>query len=586
MSARAGGATGPGKLRMAFMIAAAMAMCLCVPVRLIAADNDVSADIAVTPGNHNLTIPPIPDGSEVAEITVTITAAPGWNLVELDPAPDGWFGTYQRLYDGMSPGEAYGGVFTGELEPIAESGGGGDGGEPDYTFTVNADGTSVKPEYRIRPDEQTVCVGQGAEFFAEKRLDEMSPWELKVSNWRLDGAERPPAASSKTFVTNTSGIYTVTAETNGLSDSATLTIIKVESVTSDRDVCWDGGSSVNHKTINFTAVPTPAGASFPPGGPTWTATAGSFIGGNSGEQVIWAAPSGSGGEATITASCGSSSAGKTVTYVYVSPPTWSGPLYRSQSNMESVTHAPTGYMVNLYDDTNDPELGRLLISGYYATAENLIEKAHLIPMRDTLHGKISAVIPDNDIRILFWDINLQKWIDDAWYVKEIQNAHDVAAYGAEQFASTMQDKVKQALLAQSLSSSVSELTAQGARLQAKAVADTLYGELISKLVPEHEAKAESAEATWSPDVSVTVGDATISPGEWGNAMSFINAVNSAGGFTHAVYIFDAGVVATWPLKSSDGSGTINLSIKINLTYQDGAVDFNSGSGGLILRYTW
>ena len=93
-----------GSRRIFFLIATAFVMWLHTPVHVLAGNNDVSASIAVTPGDHDLSIPSIPDGSEMATITVTITAASGWRLVRLDPAPAGWVGTYQRLYDGMSPG--------------------------------------------------------------------------------------------------------------------------------------------------------------------------------------------------------------------------------------------------------------------------------------------------------------------------------------------------------------------------------------------------------------------------------------------------------------------------------------------------
>ena len=151
------------------------------------------------------------------------------SLVRLDPAPAGWFGTYQRLYDGMSPGVAYEAVFSGELEPIT-TGGGGEGEKPVYTFTVYAEGTSGEPEFRVRPEEQVVCVGKGAEFIAEKRLNEDSPWVPKVSNWSWGGEAQPPAASSKTLTSDEPGIFTVTAEANGLSDSATLTVVKAISI--------------------------------------------------------------------------------------------------------------------------------------------------------------------------------------------------------------------------------------------------------------------------------------------------------------------------------------------------------------------
>jgi hypothetical protein len=124
----------------------------------------------------------------------------------------------------MFPGEAYEAVFSGELEPITPGG----SGEADYTFTVNAEGTSGKPDFRVRPDEQVVCVGKSATFIAEKRLNDQSPWEPKVSNWTFNSTEQPPAASSKTFATDDPGIFTVTAEANGLSGSATLTVVKVD----------------------------------------------------------------------------------------------------------------------------------------------------------------------------------------------------------------------------------------------------------------------------------------------------------------------------------------------------------------------
>jgi len=235
MRTDAGGLVGQGTRWIIYLLASVLVMCLCSPACLVAAGNDVSAEIAVTPGSHNLAIPAIPDGSEMAEITVTITAATGWNLIRLDPAPAGWSGTYQRMYDGMSPGEAYGGVFTGELEPIEQlpPPKGSGGGKPDYTFTVNAEGTSIKPEYRIRPDEQTVCVGESATFYAEKKVDEASGWIPEESFWTVGGDTNYPVASSVTVITNTPGEYSVVAAnspTRVLSDSAELTVVQVDLV--------------------------------------------------------------------------------------------------------------------------------------------------------------------------------------------------------------------------------------------------------------------------------------------------------------------------------------------------------------------
>jgi len=253
MRTDAGGLVGQGTRWILYLLASVLVMCLCSPACLVAAGNDVSAEIAVTPGSHNLAIPAIPDGSEVAEITVTITAATGWNLIRLDPAPAGWSGTYQRMYDGMSPGEAYGGVFTGELEPIEQlpPPKGSGGGKPDYTFTVNAEGTSIKPEYRIRPDEQTVCVGESATFYAEKKVDEASGWVLEESFWTVGGETNYPVASSISIVTNTPGEYSVVAAnspTRVLTDSATLTILKVDIEPTTLNVC----SKTNSASLNLT----------------------------------------------------------------------------------------------------------------------------------------------------------------------------------------------------------------------------------------------------------------------------------------------------------------------------------------------
>jgi len=171
-----------------------------------------------------------------AEISVTLTTDTNdvWRIIELyPPVGEGWSGTYMYQYTGTTPGEAYHkGTFSGRLERVSAPKGTGNGGETNATFTADTEGTSTDLEYRIQPpDEQTVCAGNSATFYAEKLLEGAADWVPADSFWTIGGDTNYPEASSVVIPNTTTGIYAVVAQnspTRALSETATLTVLRVD----------------------------------------------------------------------------------------------------------------------------------------------------------------------------------------------------------------------------------------------------------------------------------------------------------------------------------------------------------------------
>ena len=403
-----------------------------------------------------------------------------------------------------------------------------------------------------------------------------------------------PSGSNATFSGDAPGLYVVRcefladgAEHSYIAESYEIYVLSVGSVTSNKEVCWDGSSATSN-TITFTATPNGA-TSFPDDLPVWSASTGSFIGGNSGAQVTWQAPSGSGGQATITATCGSSSVSETVTYVYIAAPAWAGPLSRTPDSNDSysaeITHQPIDYSVAFSDASNDTDMGSIAFQGFTAIATDIIEKTHAVALRDVFYGKISAVIPDNDVRILFWNINFQKKVDDWFHANEVQDAQDAAALGAQTLANDMRNKLTQKLTDIGFSSEVCQSEAVNAGQVAEATANSIFDTIISKANPSQEAISEGTDFHCTSEVILQMGNANIiPPPEIPDIPTWIIDVNNAGRFSDNAYRFTYNAVANWQFNAAGGTGEATGTVTITLTYNGGTLIISNGGITLRLKF--
>ncbi|MCF7853720.1 MAG: hypothetical protein K9N51_02895, partial [Candidatus Pacebacteria bacterium] len=128
--------------------------------------NDVEATCVVTPGQHTLRVPPVPNPTKPACITITIKPAKGWALEHCDPPPNGWIGSnpYYKYCDGMTPGDAYTTHFSGKLTPTTTTGSEIPSPPPDHTFTVNASGSFANLTFAISPATNYVKLGHADGF--------------------------------------------------------------------------------------------------------------------------------------------------------------------------------------------------------------------------------------------------------------------------------------------------------------------------------------------------------------------------------------------------------------------------------------
>ncbi len=294
---RVGGHRGLANQTIYYLIVSAIMMCLSVAVCYGTASNDVSVTKEVTPGDHTIDIPPVPDGSETAEIRVTITTNTNeWRIVEFHPGPEGWLGTYVYDYDGTDPGSAYDVAFSGRLErvsaPITAGGGGGDTND---TFRVDGNRSSIEPLYYILPPQHTVCAGQSATFTAYKNENDPEPAVPADSFWTVDSDTNYPVASSVVITNTTTGVYAVVAQnspTRALSDTANLTVLRVDIQQTN---VYYFAMSTNLVTFNLTNSYLGNGTVHWTGGP-----ANEFLG--SGDPLAFTVPTNwPAGEHTITA---------------------------------------------------------------------------------------------------------------------------------------------------------------------------------------------------------------------------------------------------------------------------------------------
>ena len=282
-------------------------------------------------------------------------------------------------------------------------------------------------------------------------------------------------------------------------DSAPYTVVKVASVTHSNPHCWEGGQ------ITFTAIPSPLGAAFPSGCPTWSATSGSFPSGNIGASVAWQAPTGSGGNANITAVCGSSSAIDAVLYVNVTMSA-EGDLLRSESDAFSVLVDPPTAPVSLSALSAPPELNTT-ISGLSVEVQNIINTSDNVAHIGNGVQKIGAALDGCTLKVLNKDYNLKKKFKD-WYVSGTESAGK-AVYSAlnDQVATAVGNAAKAEALAQGFNATRSGEMAAGAKSAAKTwllLADPFPGTITDSTV------SESATYSWSVSSTVNAGAGSIS----------------------------------------------------------------------------
>lgn len=140
------------------------------------------------------------------------------------------------------------------------------------------------------------------------------------------------------------GIAVITATKGSSSATNEITFVAVQSVSHSTNLYCGAGDQVT-----FTAGPSPSGATFPSGSPAWTASDGSFQGNNSGASIVWQAPTGRGGSATITAICGLPLVSTSITFVAV-------------ASLDGATGSVVAGTSLLYTATSDPAGHEDLIS--------------------------------------------------------------------------------------------------------------------------------------------------------------------------------------------------------------------------------
>ncbi len=217
-----------------FLIVSMLMMWLHLPASYGTPVHDLS--VVVSPNkNHPVPLPAL-DGSLPVIFNLSITTDTNkWRIVSIDTLSeaDGWNGSggfYSYTYDPTTPEMVYKHAkINGELEPVDPPK--GRGGKVKMTFTVETEGDPIQTEYRIRPPEdQTVCAGNAATFYAEKKVG-AADWELAPSFWTVLGTTSTDPLSSTNILITTPDVYPISAKSStraALTASATLTIIKVE----------------------------------------------------------------------------------------------------------------------------------------------------------------------------------------------------------------------------------------------------------------------------------------------------------------------------------------------------------------------
>jgi hypothetical protein len=330
--------------------------------------------------------------------------------------------------------------------------------------------------------------------------------------------------------------------------SGTCVAVGVASVTSSKDNCWEGDQ------ITFTASPNPSGASFASGGLTWSASAGSFPYGNTGTSVTWQAPSNSGGYATITATCSSSSANKGVTYTYVNIGDSGLDLMRSDSHSFYASVTPSESPVSFYQNSSTSEF--LSVSnpmGFLLDIDNLIEESDIESHIDNATAWIEAHLPDNDMKLFGKNYNLKKYFHD-----QVENVEICAGqYAYNWFKDEAKDFFGNGIRSEYIAMGLSPERAD----EMKSFTETGFENLLTLLDPfpgtiedTDSIINESTTYDFTLDVSMTIGTGTItifpkpempSPGE------FIAYINQHG-IDSKIFDFDGfKIVPTWKITGTN-----------------------------------
>jgi hypothetical protein len=480
-----------------------------------------------------------------------------------------------------------GSLFHGTLVAEVATDGKGTGEVPKYQLTLDVG----KPSgYMIMADRLyaavddvegitlTAWIGDGEGSGAKEKSDWSDVQDLTFDPTPAANTDTVKVTASEPKVYEIIGTST---EHSTLTDNATLTFLKVESVTHSNPHCWDRGE------ITFTAVPSPSGAVFPSGSPTWTATVGSFPGGNTGPSVVWKAPTGSGGTATITATYGSSSADDVVTYVHVSMPTTGGDLLREATDSFSASVDPAGYSVSLTGVSTPPEL-RLSISGLAIAYENLIQATDIEAHADHVAAHIEAALSGCSGKIFGFEYDLQKRFSD--YYDNVTVFEGRYAYDrlVDAVSDAVGDQTKVAALAQGFNSVVSDELGSLVKSKTKAqlhLADPFPGTVTDSVIKE------STTFTWSRSSSVEMGAGTITikasgyPG-WPeinppSISDWITGINENGFSSKLCEITGASAA----LSVSANSANWNVSVGLVLSCEDPWGSWVL-TGGLVLWMGW
>jgi len=284
----------------------------------------------------------------------------------------------------------------------------------DVMAACNApDGTEVELDYSIDPSRDVFAIGESATMtllvdavpYATETLDTSGVSTTENDKHHkltyADGKEDSPGDCSITF---------------------DYTVVKVESVTADSSRCFDG------QQISFTAIPLPSGTDFPSGCPIWSASAGSFPGGNVGPSVVWQAPSGSGAAATITATCGSSSACNAVTYVHIDREGGGGSLLRQARDAFTFVVEPAGTDVSISALSVPPSLA-VTINDLAVEVDNILDDTIYAYIDNVASVEFEASLPGTEwLKNIGIDWDLKK---EFRKIRQLQEATNFRSVGCD-----------------------------------------------------------------------------------------------------------------------------------------------------------
>ena len=274
----------------------------------------------------------------------------------------------------------------------------------------------------------------------------------------------------------------------------------VSSVTASKSWCWKG------QQITFTA----SGSGFTTGQPTWTASVGSFPGGNTGTSVTWQAPSDTGGHATITASCRSSSKSRSVGYADIgfgNPPMSN--LMRSASVGVDAIVTPEDAPITLSrDNSTSPFLGvDTQTFPFFVTINNLIDQSDLQAHVDSALAAVDALLPGCDMKVFSWSFNLKKSFANWCEHVDIQPGE--ALYNAlkSSAVSIAGDYAKQAALSDGWNSGYADLVKSQVRTGVSDLFEAF--DPFSDRTTVDSVIPESRIHGWSGSISVSTGVGTF-----------------------------------------------------------------------------